>query len=227
MIILDPRYTDSVITGDAEWLGLRPTTDGAVVAGLVHTMVTENLIDEENINKYAVGFTQQTLPDSAKPNASYKAYVMGQGDDGIEKTASWAADISGIPEVRIKQLAREIATAKACYICQGWGVQRHANGEQSVRAIQSLPIIANQFGRPGTNSGNWPYATKYGVPTLPIGKNKVKLSIPVYSWTEAIANPQAITAKTHDLKGADKLDQGIKMIINQAGNVLANQRRKS
>lgn len=223
VVILDPRYTDSVIAEHAEWLPLRPTTDAAVVAGLVHTMITENLIDEANINKYAVGFSRETLPESAKFNASYKDYVMGTGDDGIEKTAEWAANISGIPAVRLQQLARQMVSAKACYICQGWGPQRHHNGEQTVRAILNLPIITNQFGRPGTNSGLWPYGNKYGVPSLPAGENPVKLSIPIYSWTDAIAHPEMITSRTHDLKGADKLNVGIKMIINQAGNVTANQ----
>ena len=223
VIVIDPRYTDSTVVGHAEWLPIRPTADAALVAGLVHTMIKEDLIDEEHINKYAVGFTKDTLPTSAKANASYKDYVLGNGDDGIEKTADWASDISGIPAPRIKQLAREIATAKAAYICQGWGPQRHGNGEQTVRAIQSLTIIANQFGRLGTNNGNWPHGPKYKVPYLPKEENKVGIKIPVYAWTDAIAHPETITAKTHDLQGADKLNVGIKMIVNQAGNVLANQ----
>lgn len=223
VIVIDPRYTDSAVVENAEWIPIRPTADAALVAALVHTMIGEDLIDEDQINKYAVGYSAATLPASAKKNASYKDYVLGQGDDGIEKTPEWASAITGIPVARIKQLAREIASAKAAYICQGWGPQRHGNGEQTVRAIQILPIIANQFGRLGTNNGNWPHGPNYKVPYLPSPANKVAIKIPVYVWTDAIAHPETITANTHDLKGADKLNVGIKMIVNQAGNVLANQ----
>jgi anaerobic selenocysteine-containing dehydrogenase len=41
---------------------------------------------------------------------------------------------------RIVQLAREIAPAKPAYISQGWGPQRHANGEIATRAISMLPF---------------------------------------------------------------------------------------
>ncbi|EMB4690485.1 DMSO/selenate family reductase complex A subunit [Citrobacter freundii] len=225
VIIIDPRYTDSVVTENAEWLPIRPTTDAALVAGIAHTLIAEKLIDEELVNKYCVGYDRSTLPESAAPNASYKDYVLGTGDDGIEKTPEWAADICGIPATRIRQLAREIATARACYICQGWGPQRHANGEQTVRAIQTLPVLTGHFGLPGTNSGNWPYGTPYGVPVLPVGTNPVKTSISFYLWTDAIKNPEKITAKTMGigLKGAEQLKTGIKLIINQASNVLLNQ----
>ncbi|HIE0659575.1 TPA: DMSO/selenate family reductase complex A subunit [Providencia rettgeri] len=225
VIIIDPRYTDSVVTENAEWLPIRPTTDAALVAGIAHTLITENLINEDLVNKYCVGFDRSTLPKSAMPNASYKDYVMGTGDDSIEKTAEWAADICGIPATRIQQLAREIAAAHACYISQGWGPQRHANGEQTVRAIQLLPVLTGHFGLQGTNSGNWPYGTPYGVPVLPVGINPVKTSISFYLWTDAIKYPEKITAQSMGigLKGAERLKTGIKLIINQASNVLLNQ----
>ncbi|UJF18416.1 molybdopterin-dependent oxidoreductase [Vibrio sp. SS-MA-C1-2] len=223
VVIIDPRYTDSAIVDDAEWLAIRPTSDAAFVAGLIHTMVKEELINHDEIRKYAVGFTRDTLPASAKTNASYKDYIMGSGDDGIEKTPEWAARITGIPAKRIKQLARQIATAKSAYIAQGWGPQRHHNGEQSVRAIQSLCIISGQFGRAGTNSGNWPYSTKYGVPGLPVATNSVKTAIPVFSWTDAVAHPEKFTQNGFGLRNAEKLSTGIKFMLQQAGNVLANQ----
>ena len=223
VIVIDPRYTDSAIVEHAEWIPIRPTADAALVAGLVHTMIKEDLVDDETVDRYAVGYTQASLPASAKPNAGYKDYVLGKGPDGVEKTAQWASNITGIPVTRIIQLAREIASAKAAYICQGWGPQRHGNGEQTARAIQILPIIANQFGRLGTNNGNWPQGENYKVPYMPTGTNPVQVKIPVYTWTDAIAHPEIITPKTHHLQGAEKLNHGIKMIINQAGNVLANQ----
>lgn len=223
VIIIDPRYSDSVIAENAEWIPIRPTGDGALVAALVYTMIQENLIDEANINKYAVGFSSETLPASAKSNAGYKDYVLGNGDDKVAKTPEWASSITGIPAKRIQQLAREIASANSCYISQGWGPQRHANGEQNARAIQILPIIANQFGRPGTNSGNWPHGAKYKVPYLPAGENKVGIKFPVYAWTDAIAHPEKITRRTHDLRGAEKLNVGVKLMFAHASNVPGNQ----
>ncbi|MTJ80306.1 MAG: molybdopterin-dependent oxidoreductase [Telmatospirillum sp.] len=223
VIIIDPRHTDSVVAEHAEWIPIHPTTDAALVAALAHTLVTEGLIDEAMVNRYCVGYDASTLPAGAPANASYKDYVLGRGDDHIEKTAEWAAPITGIPAIRIRQLAREIASARTCYIAQGWGPQRHAVGEQSAWAIQALPMLTGQFGRPGTNNGNWPYTTPYGVPTLPDGPNPVTLSIPCYLWTDAVARPQDMTARTAYIKGGDKLDVGIKLIINQASNTLINQ----
>ncbi|MDR3439064.1 DMSO/selenate family reductase complex A subunit [Telmatospirillum sp.] len=223
VIIIDPRRTDSVVAEHAEWLPIHPTTDAALVAALAHTLITEGLIDEAMVNRYCVGYDAGTLPAGAPANAGYKDYILGSGDDHTEKTPEWAAPITGIPAVRIRQLAREIASARNCYIAQGWGPQRHAVGEQSAWAIQILPMLTGQFGRPGTNNGNWPYATPYGVPTLPDGTNPVALSIPCYLWTDAVAHPEEITAKTAYLKGGDKLDVGIKLIINHASNTLLNQ----
>ncbi|WP_413110786.1 DMSO/selenate family reductase complex A subunit [Thaumasiovibrio sp. DFM-14] len=223
VIIIDPRQTDSAIVSDAEWLPIRPTTDAALIAGLVHTMIEENLINEDEINRYAQGFNRESLPQGAAEDASYKDYVLGTGPDAIAKTPQWAAKITGIPAKRIAQLAREITAAKAAFICPGWGVQRHHNGEQSARAIQILPIISGQFGRAGTNSGSWALGGFYGVPKMNMLDNPVKTSIPVFLWTEAINAPEKFTDKTHGLKGATHLKYGIKALINQAGNALANQ----
>lgn len=223
VIIIDPRYTDSAIVNDAEWLPIKPTTDAALVAGLIHTLIVEDLLDHDQIRKYAIGFTPDTLPPNAAPNDSYQDYILGTGTDKTEKTPEWAAKITGIPAKRIRQLAREIAASRSCYIAQGWGAQRHHNGEHSVHAIQTLCVVTGHFGRAGTNTGNWPYSTKYGVPTLPRGTNPVKTAIPVYTWTDAIEQPELFTPETYGLRGAEKLEHGIKLIINQAGNVLGNQ----
>ncbi|MCS6039116.1 molybdopterin-dependent oxidoreductase [Klebsiella pneumoniae subsp. pneumoniae] len=57
------------------------------------------------------------------------------------------------PRERIVKLAREIATAKPAYISQGWGPQRHANGEIATRAISMLAILTGNVGINGGNSG--------------------------------------------------------------------------
>ncbi len=120
VIIIDPRYTDSVITEHAEWLPIRPTTDAALVAGIAHTLITEQLLDEALVNRYCVGYDRSTLPDTAAPNASYKDYVLGTGDDGIAKPRN-GRRIS--PEFRQRVFAnwRAKSPRRAPAIFAGWG----------------------------------------------------------------------------------------------------------
>lgn len=86
VIIIDPRRTDSVTTLGAEWIPIYPGTDGALVAAIIHTLIKEQLTDEAFLAQYCVGWDSQTLPESAPKNGSYKDYILGLGDDGIEKT---------------------------------------------------------------------------------------------------------------------------------------------
>lgn len=135
MIVIDPRYNDTAAGREDEWLPIRPGTDGALACAIAWVLITENMVDQPFLDKYCVGYDEKTLPANAPRNAHYKAYILGEGPDGIAKTPEWAAKITSIPAEKIIQLAREIGSAKPAYICQGWGPQRHSNGEQTSRAI--------------------------------------------------------------------------------------------
>lgn len=222
VILIDPRRTDSVTAFDAEWLPIRPGTDAALIAAIGHTLIKEELVDEEMINRYAVGWDEDTLPASAPQNSSYKSYILGLGEDGVEKTPEWASQLTGIPAVRIKQLAREISGANAAWISQGWGVQRTQQGEQAARSILMLPVMTGQFGRPGTNVGSWGGSVPYPVSGLSIG-NPIKASIPCFMWTDAITRGTDMTAKADFVKGTDRLPTNVKMLWNYASNVTNNQ----
>ena len=116
-------------------------------------LINEDLVDQPFLDKYCVGYDEKTLPVGAPANGHYKAYILGEGDDGVAKTPQWASRITGIPADRIIKLAREIGMSKPAYICQGWGPQRQANGELSARAIAMLPILTGNVGINGGNSG--------------------------------------------------------------------------
>lgn len=103
VIIIDPRRTDSVVALGADWIPIYPGTDGALVAAIIHTLIIEKLTDEEFLFKYCIGWDNRTLPDSAPENSSYKDYILGNGEDGIEKTPEWASKITGISPLRIIQ----------------------------------------------------------------------------------------------------------------------------
>jgi anaerobic selenocysteine-containing dehydrogenase len=66
-------------------------------SALAWVMITENLVDQPFLDKYCVGYDEKTLPASAPANGHYKAYILGQGSDGVAKTPEWASTITGIP----------------------------------------------------------------------------------------------------------------------------------
>ncbi|AIR03493.1 dimethyl sulfoxide reductase [Cedecea neteri] len=223
MIVIDPRYTDTAAGREDEWIPIRPGTDAALVAGLAHVMISENLVDRPFLDKYCVGYDENTLPANAPRNGHYKAYILGEGDDGVEKTPRWASAITGIPADRIIKLAREIAGTKPAYIAQGWGPQRQANGELTSRAIAMLPILTGNVGVNGGNSGARESTYTITIERMPVLENPIKTQISCFSWTDAITRGPEMTAKRDGVRGKDKLDVPIKFIWNYAGNTIINQ----
>jgi Tat-targeted selenate reductase subunit YnfE len=223
MIVIDPRYTDTAAGREDEWLPIRPGTDAALVAGLAWVLINEDLVDQPFLDKYCVGYDEKTLPAGAPANGHYKAWILGQGDDGIAKTPQWASQITGIPVDKIITLAREIGSAKPAYICQGWGPQRQANGEQTARAIAMLPILTGNVGIHGGNSGARESTYTITIERMPVLENPVKTSISCFSWTDAITRGPEMTAIRDGVRGKEKLDVPIKFIWNYAGNTLINQ----
>lgn len=223
MIVIDPRYTDTAAGRENQWIPIRPGTDAALVAALAWIMIKEDLVDHAFLDNYCIGYDEKTLPPGAPANGHYKAYILGQGDDGIEKTPKWASKITGIPVDTIVQLAREIGSAKPAYIAQGWAPQRRSNGELASRAIAMLAILTGNVGIHGGNTGAC--EGTYDIPfvRMPTFENPVKTSIPVFGWTDAIERGPEMTALKDGIQGKDKLDVPIKMIWNYAGNCIINQ----
>lgn len=223
LIVIDPRYTDTAVTAADEWIPIRPGTDAALVSALAYVMITENLHDQEFLDNYCVGFDKAHMPEGYENQDSYKDYILGTGADSTPKTPEWAASITGIPATKIIQLAREIALSKPCYITQGWGPQRQANGEQTSRAIPMLSILTGNIGIPGGSTGARESGYSIGMAGFPTLSNPVKTYISVFNWPDAITHGPEMTALKDGVIGKDKLDVPIKFIWNYAGNCLINQ----
>jgi anaerobic dimethyl sulfoxide reductase subunit A len=244
-IVIDPRLSETAAVIGDDWVPIRPGTDAALVAAMVKVMLEENLHDQAFLDKYCVGFDEHTLPKGAPANSSYRSYLEGKGADGVVKTPEWAADITGIPAQRIRQLAREIGAAKPCAITQGWGPQRHANGENSARAIFTLACVTGNLGIPGGGNG-----AREGAPGLPLTSpfntgvtNPSNKMISVFSWLDAIDHGEkmdtfnaGIQEKVApgvrwgkvpvDANGEPtntKLEVPVKMVWQYGGNSLVNQ----
>ena len=223
-IVIDPRFSETSVALGDDWVALRPGTDAALVAGLAYVMIQENLHDQEFLDKYCSGFDEEHLPEGAPKNSSYRAYLEGK-KDGIAKTPEWAARITGVPAQKITQLAREIGNAKPVAINQGWGPQRHANGENQARAIFTLAAMCGDIGVPGGGTGGREasYGLSMEYPFNTNTENPVETSISVFGWTDAVDHGAEMTKNRDGVRGKDKLDVPIKMIWQYAGNALTNQ----
>lgn len=222
-IVIDPCFTDTCTTRADQWVPIRPGTDAALVGALAYEFITHNWVDQKFLDTYCVGYDEKTLPASAPKGSDYKSYILGKGADKTPKTPQWAAKITGIPADVIEALAKEMASTKPLFVSQGWGPQRQANGEETCRAIAMVPILLGQVGLPGTSTGAHEGNTPFPAVYLPVGKNPVKATIPVYLWTDAILRGKEMTRQTDALKGVEKLSADIKMIINSGGNTMINQ----
>lgn len=222
VICIDPRHSLSAASLADEWIPIRPGTDTAMMSAMSYVMLTEHLYDAEFVRTHCVGFDSTQMPvDGAE---SYSDYVLGTRD-GTPKTPQWAESITAVPAATITRIAREYATVKPSVLYQGYGMQRRAYGEQVVRAGCVLAAITGNVGVPG----GWASGLGLQAPdggglwtVFPTGENPVKATIPVFLWTEAVLRGKSMTA-ADGIRGADRLDNDIKLIYAVATNALINQ----
>ncbi|WP_346353935.1 DMSO/selenate family reductase complex A subunit [Azotosporobacter soli] len=220
IVVIDPRYSDTAAALADEWIALRPTTDNAVMAAMMQVMISEDLYDRAFVERFCLGFDETQMPPGIAPEQSLRGYLFGAAD-GIVKTPEWAAAISGVSAETIRRLAREYATRKPAALLQGWGPQRHANGEQAVRGATVLAALTGNVGILGgwaSGYGGYSLLKLAGIPY----ENPVKTSISVYTWPQAIEDGDRMTA-ADGVKGAERLKVGIKFLASLAGNCLINQ----
>jgi anaerobic selenocysteine-containing dehydrogenase len=121
LIAIDPYRSLSAEKCD-QHLALMPGTDGALALAMMHVIIYENLIDDDYIQKYTLGFEELK-----------------------ERVADWtparAAAIVGLPEEIIVRLAREYATTAPAVIRLNYGMQRHVGGGMAVRTVACLPAL--------------------------------------------------------------------------------------
>ncbi|WP_049644236.1 molybdopterin-dependent oxidoreductase [Candidatus Rhodobacter oscarellae] len=180
---ISPLRSDIDAAIGAEWLAPRPCTDVALILALCHTLLVEDLCDDEFLARYTVGMEQ------------FSAYLLGCSD-GVEKTPQWAAAITEIPAETILELARRMAQSRTM-VSVAWALTRQQHGEQPFWAVIALASMLGQIGRPGTgfafgysamnNTGLNRQQVNYA--SLPQGKNPVAEFIPVARVTEMLERP--------------------------------------
>ena len=208
-INVSPCQDDAPAALNADWLPIVPNTDTAMMLGIAHVLVTENLHDLDFLNKYCEGFEP------------FRCYLLGL-TDGLAKDDVWASRICGVSAETIRALARRMATNKTL-ITTAWSVQRSDHGEQPVWMTVVLASLLGRIGEPGCGfslglGGVAGIAVRrpraIPRPTIALGPNPVSSYVPVGRVAEMFLNP----GSTMEYNGTMIKMPDIKLIYSVGGN---------
>lgn len=130
IIVADPRRV--LMTGFSElYLNLRPGTDVALLNGLAHVIIKEDLHNREFIGEKTGGFEK------------WKASVE-------QFTPEYVEGITGIPKDDIIKAARMYGGSRKAGIFYTMGITQHTCGTDNVSAIANLALLTGNIGREST-----------------------------------------------------------------------------
>ncbi|MBO43762.1 MAG: Asp-tRNA(Asn)/Glu-tRNA(Gln) amidotransferase GatCAB subunit C [Rhodospirillaceae bacterium] len=207
-INISPCIDDTADYLDAEWWAARPNSDVAIMLGLAHTLVKNDLHDIQFLSKYCVGF-DKFLP-----------YLLGK-TDGQAKTPEWAAKLSEVPAEDIRNLALEMAKKNTVIGC-AYSLQRADHGEQTYWMTITLSAMLGRIGTPGNGFGcGYGSMNGYGNPRLDVsppnmiaGENPARSFIPVARIADLLLKP----GEPYQFNGMDRYYPDTHLIYWCGGN---------
>src|SRR5512137_1190398 len=128
IIIADPRRVPLVRFADI-WIQHKPGTDVALLNGMMHVIVAEDLINCDFIDSQTEGFDEEFRKNLA------------------EYTPESVAAITGVPKEQIIKAARLYAGGKRSGIYYTMGITQHAHGTENVFSIANLALMTGNLGK--------------------------------------------------------------------------------
>jgi cysteine desulfurase NifS len=130
IVVIDPRKTTMAQYPNAEWIPIRPGTDGALAIGMCNCLIEEELYDEEFVKNWTVGFDD------------FSQYVQHYRPEVVE-------GITGVPAETVESLARRIAKTDGVAPVMYSGLEYSDGAVQAIRATMVLWALAGQLDVPG------------------------------------------------------------------------------
>ncbi|MFQ5875211.1 MAG: molybdopterin-dependent oxidoreductase, partial [Dehalococcoidia bacterium] len=130
IVVIDPRHTETAISTNAQWIPIRPGTDGALALSMIEVMIDEELYDEDFAENWCHGFEE------------LKTYVQHLRPEFTET-------ITGVPVDTIRNLTRRICNAAGACPVMYTGLEYSNSGIQAIRAVLTLFALAGQLDVPG------------------------------------------------------------------------------
>ncbi|MBN3741092.1 MULTISPECIES: molybdopterin oxidoreductase family protein [Burkholderia] len=125
LVAIDP-YRSLTAEKCHQHIALKPGTDGAFALGMMHVLITENLLDHDYIADHTLGFD------------ALKARAMSYPPERV-------AQICGVDASELIDLARRYGATRKASIRLNYGMQRVRGGGNAVRAIASLPALTGAW----------------------------------------------------------------------------------
>lgn len=182
VVVIDPRRNGTAREAGAEWVPIRPGSDGALALAMIHVLIEEDLYDEQFVEQWTVGFEELA------------GYVQHFRPEAAEQ-------ITWVPAQTIRGLARRIAAARGASPVMYTGLEYSDSGVQAIRATMILWALAGQLDVPGgrvfrMRQNGFPI-NKDGAVANPDVKRAIgRDRFPVYSLyrgeSHAIALPEAV-----------------------------------
>jgi cysteine desulfurase NifS len=130
VICIDPQRNHTAREVGAEWIPVRPGTDGALALGMINVLIEEELYDEAFVKDWTLGFDELAQ------------YVQHFRPEVVE-------DITGVPAETVVNLARRLARARGACPVMYTGLEYSDSGVQAIRAVFTLWALAGQLDVPG------------------------------------------------------------------------------
>ena len=130
IVVIDPRRTETTVRTNAQWVPIRPGTDGALALSIIEVMIDEELYDEDFAENWCHGF--QAL-------ATYVQHFRPEVSEAI----------TGVPADTIRDLAHRICNATGACPVMYTGLEYSNSGIQAIRAVLTLFALADQLDVPG------------------------------------------------------------------------------
>lgn len=130
LVVIDPRKIP-MTEHAAVWLRQCPGTDIAVINGLMHVILRENLADE--------GFIQERC-ENFEALREVLAYYTPERVEAI----------TGVAAEDLIKAARLYGKAGSAMILYAMGITQHTCGTDNVKALANLVMLTGHIGRPST-----------------------------------------------------------------------------
>ncbi len=132
VIVIDHRRTETAVKAHAQWIPVRPGTDGALALSMINVLIEEALLDQSFANEWTVGFN-------------------GLRELARRFTPETTESVTGVAPAVVRQATRDIARSGGASLLSYTGLEYSNSAVQAIRAVMILWALSGNLDVRGGN----------------------------------------------------------------------------